>query len=225
MQGGGSQAGGQPPGAAEKVSEVLTALEPYINKGSDLDTLKEVIADKLALQRQELLSHIPQPGQPTQPKSIIEQITDFVAAIGSLKEAGPTLRSILGIPESSSNPPPGVPVQVTGPDGKPIVMDLGNIINWRKFEGDERRADERHGALIGLAQTVRENFGDGILALKAAATEIKGTGAKTPATQPQMYECSECHTQFAIPPGEWQGFKCPNPQCGKEYTREEVLGA
>jgi len=222
--GGGSQAGGQPPGAAEKVSEVLTALEPYINKGSDQNMLRELITAQMELQKQEILSRIPQPGQPAQSKSIIEQITDFVGAVGSLKEAGPTLRSILGIPESSSNPSPGAPVQITGPDGKPLVMDLGQVINWRKFEGDERRADERHGALIGLTQTVRENLGDGILALKAAATEIKGTGAKTPATQPQMYECSECHTQFAIPPGEWQGFKCPNPQCGKEYTREEVLG-
>jgi len=218
------QAGGQPPGVAEKVSEVLTALGPYINKGSDLDTLKEVISDKLALQRQEILSHIPQSlGQPAQPKSIIEQITDFVGAIGSLKEAGPTLRSILGIPESSSsNPPPGVPVQITGPDGKPIVMDLGNIINWRKFEGDERRADERHGALIGLAQTVRENLGDGILALKAAAQEIKSTGAKTPTASPQLYECADCHTRFAVPDVPFEKVACPS--CHREYTKEE-LGA
>ncbi|GAH51821.1 unnamed protein product, partial [marine sediment metagenome] len=175
--GAAGQAGGGPPGATEKVSELLTALEPYINKGSDQNIMRELITAQMELQKQEILSHIPQPGQAAQPKSIIEEITGFVAALGSLKAAGPTLRSILGIPESSSsNPSPGVPVQVTGPDGKPIVMDLGNIINWRKFEGDERRSDERHGALIGLAQTARENLGDGIAALKAAATEIKGTG-------------------------------------------------
>ncbi|GAI78607.1 unnamed protein product, partial [marine sediment metagenome] len=46
---GGPAGGGQPSGATEKVSEVLTALSPYLNKGSDLDTIKEVLADKLAL--------------------------------------------------------------------------------------------------------------------------------------------------------------------------------
>ncbi|MBA7701421.1 hypothetical protein ES703_110159 [subsurface metagenome] len=189
--------------------------------------LRELITAQMALQKQEILTHIPQPGQPSQPKSFIEQIAEVVTALGSLKEVGPMLRSILGVPESSGNPgAAALPVQLTGTDGKPIVMDLSQFISLEKFRGDERRADERHQALVGLSQTVRENLGDGIQALKAAATEIKGgTGAKTPAPQPQMYECSECHTQFAIPPGEWQGFKCPNPQCGKEYTREEVLGA
>ncbi len=224
---GAGQGGGQPPGAAEKVSEVLTALSPYLNKGSDTDlgTLKEVIADKLALQRQEILSQIPQPGQPIQPKSIIEQITSFVAAIGSLKEAGPTLRSILGIPESSGNPgSTSLPVQLTGTDGKPIVMDLSNFINLEKFRGDERRADERHGAMIGLAQTVRENLGDGIAAITAAAEEAKrGTEAKTPPASQQPYKCGDCGTEFSPPPG-WTGqpIKCPNPACGREYSKEEL---
>ncbi|GAI63191.1 unnamed protein product, partial [marine sediment metagenome] len=103
-QAGGGQVGsGQAGGVTEKVSEVLTALGPYINKGSDLDSLKEILADKLEIQRQEILSHIPQ-GQPGQPKSIVEQITGFVSAMSSLKEAGPILRSILGVPESPSNP-------------------------------------------------------------------------------------------------------------------------
>ena len=209
-------------GTAEKVSEILTALAPYLTKESgSLDTLKEILADKLALQRQEILSHMPQSGQSGQPKSFLEQVTDFVGAMGSLKDAGPTLRAILGIPESSGNP--GMPVQLTGPDGKPITMDLGQVIDWKKFQGDERRADERHSTLVGLAQTVRENLGDGIAALKAAASEIKG-GAKTPASeQPQLYECAQCHTQFGVPPGDWTKVACPN--CHTEYTREEVLGS
>ncbi len=219
--------GGGPPGATEKVSELLTALEPYINKGSDLDIIKEVLADKLALQRQEILSHIPQqPGQPSQPKSFLEQVTDFVGALGSLKEAGPTLRSILGMPESSGNPAStALPVQLKGPDGSPIVMDLSNFINLEKFRGDERRADERHGALIGLTQTVRENLGDGVAALKAAASEMKG-GAKVQPSgleQAQLYECGQCHTKFGVPPGEWSKVTCPS--CQTEYTREEVLGS
>ncbi|GAI79105.1 unnamed protein product, partial [marine sediment metagenome] len=41
---GQAGAGSHAPGAAEKVSEVLTALAPYLNKSSDLDTIKEVLA-------------------------------------------------------------------------------------------------------------------------------------------------------------------------------------
>ncbi len=169
--------GGSPPAVTEKVSEILTALEPYINKSSDTDTLKEILADKLALQRQEILSHIPQPSQTGQPKSFIEQVTDFAAALGRLKDAGPVLRSILGVPESSSNP--GMPVQVTGPAGQPVVMDLGQVIDWRRFQNEEKRADERHQTLMGLAQTVRENIPDGVAALRAASEEAKRcTGVK-----------------------------------------------
>ncbi|GAJ15927.1 unnamed protein product, partial [marine sediment metagenome] len=69
----------------------------------------------------------------------------------------------------------------------------------------------------------RENIPDGIQAiLKAAGEAKKDIGAKTPAaTQPQ-YECSECHAQFSVLPGEWQKVACPS--CKKEYTREELLG-
>lgn len=235
--GAGQGRGGSPPGAAEKVSDVLTALSPYLNKGSDVETLKEILSDKLALQRQEILSHIPQPSQPAQPKSFIEQITGFIDAIASLREAGPLLRSILGIPEPSSGNPgnTALPVQIAGPDGKPLIMDLGQVIDWRKFQNEERRADERHTTLMGLAQTARENLPDGIRAILATVEEVKrgtGAGAKTSqasqaAEQPpgQVFICGDCKTQFSAPAG-WVGqpLKCPNPSCGREYTKEELLG-
>jgi len=104
-------------------------------------------------------------------------------------------------------------------------MDLGKVIDWRKFQNEERRADESHGQLMGLAQTIRENIPDGIQAIVKTAEEAKrGTGAKTPAaTQPQLYECGQCHEKFGVPPGEWEKVACP--KCQIEYTREEVLGA
>lgn len=228
--GGAGQSGApyQPPAASEKVSELLSALGPYINKGSDLTMMKEIIADKVGLMGQDILSRIPQPGQPPQPRSFIEQITEVVGAISSLRELGPTLRSILGVPEPSSNPPQGTAVQLTGPDGKPLVMDLGQVIDWTKFQSGERRADERHGALMGMAQAVRENLGDGIAAIKTAAEQAKGSaGSKAKASSPQqtqVFKCGDCGTVFS-PPAEWgeQPIKCPNPACGREYTKEELL--
>ncbi len=214
--------GGSPPAVTEKVSEILTALEPYINKSSDTDTLKEILADKLALQRQEILSHIPQQGQTSQAKSFIEELTDFIGTISRMKDAGPMLRSIFGIPETSSTPLSGIPTQVIGLDGKPAVLDLSQAIDLRKFLADEKRADERHGAVMGLIQTAREIAPDGISALREAAAVLK-EGSKTAAPTEQVYKCANCPAQFSVPTGDWQTVTCPN--CKMQYTREQVLGA
>ena len=153
--------GGVQTSAPEKLSELLTALGPYLNKGSDVDALKEILADKLALQRQDILSHIPPQVQTAQPKTLIEQITEAVAAMSSLKEAGPTLKSILGIPETSanSNPLSGVPVTVTGPDGKPAIMDFTQALDFRKFMAEERRADQSHETRMDVAKGFKDMLG------------------------------------------------------------------
>ena len=205
------QDAGSPPGATEKLSELLTALAPYINKGSNGEALKEMLADKLQLQRQEILSHIPQAEHPAQPKSFMDQITELVAAMGSLKEIGPTLRSILGVPESSGNP-------ASNPDSP-----IDERLKWRKFLVEERRSNERHDALMALSKTVRENVSDGVSAITAAAAEVKKTGKAATQEEAQVCECNQCHTQFRVPQGDYQRVSCPS--CHAEYTREEVMSA
>ncbi len=224
--GTGQSGNASPVGAAAGITEVLSALAPYINKGTDMDALKEILADKLELQKVDILNRIPTQGQPAPPKTFGQQLTEMASILGTLKEFGPTLRAILGVPESPGNPSPGAAVQIKGPDGQPIVMDLGQVIDWRRFLGEEKRADERHGALIGIAKTIRENASDGVAALKAAAEEAKAGGEDktSEATQkPPVFSCGECHTQFGAPPG-WAGqpIKCPNPQCGREYSKKEL---
>ena len=85
---------------------------------------------------------------------------------------------------------------------------------------------ERNKHIGTLAATVKENLGDGIAAISAAASEIK-EGAKTPASesQPQVFQCGDCQTQFS-PPAGWEGqpLKCPNPACGREYSKSELEG-
>ncbi len=221
-QAGAGQAGAA---ASEKVSEVLTALAPYLNKSTDTEALKEMLADKLEIQKRDILSQIPQ-GQPGQPKSGLEQ---FVTAVTSLKEVGPIIRSLLGIPESPPSQNPGLPVQVAGPDGNPLIMNMGQVIDWQKFQANERRTDGTHQELMSLSKTVRENIPDGVQAILAAVKETKGggeTGAKTPTSEQQQsqgFKCS-CGTEFGIP-ADWQGqpIKCPNPECGKTYTKEELM--
>lgn len=226
----GAGAGGTASGAVgqDKLSDIITALQPYLQKGTDINTLKEALGDKLALLKLDIMSHIPQLGGPAQPKSFIEQITELVTGLGNLKQAGPILRSILGIPESSGSPLSGVPTQVIGLDGKPAVLDLSQAIDLRKFLAEEKRADERHGALMGLTQTIRENVPDGVQALIRATEEERakrtGTQKQEAAPAPQAYECGSCKTQFTLPTTEgWTNLKCPNPACGKVWTREEVM--
>lgn len=91
----------------------------------------------------------------------------------------------------------------------------------QEYEG----VTQRNQHLGTIATAVKDNLGDGIAALTAAAGEIKGSpGAKTPPPPPQQtFECGDCHTQFGAPAG-WAGqpLKCPNPSCGREYSKEEL---
>ncbi len=127
----------------------------------------------------------------------------------------------------------GVPFPVFGQDGKPVfdkegnpvVADVKPMMEWLGFQADQRRANERHDSLIGLAKVVKDNVADGVSALKVAAQEIReGSGPKGAVTaqesEPQVYECGDCHTQFKVPAGEFAAIACP--ECKREYSREEV---
>lgn len=94
---------------------------------------------------------------------------------------------------------------------------------------EHERETQRNKHLGTLADTVKENLGTGIEALTLAAQEIKaGTEAKAPTSappeQPRLFRCG-CGTEFS-PPAGWAGqpIKCPNPECDREYTKEELLG-
>jgi len=87
---------------------------------------------------------------------------------------------------------------------------------------------ERNKHIGTVAATVKENVGDGIAALNAYVERLKESGGTktSPLQQPQMFSCGDCKTQFSPPPG-WAGqpLKCANPACGREYSKEELLGA
>ena len=108
-------------------------------------------------------------------------------------------------------------------DGKPVYANIEPMMKYMGFRNEQRRADERNQALVATAKTFREHLGDLIAGMKLAVEEKRG-GAKAPATeQPQKYECTDCHTQFSLPPG-WMGQPVKCPACGREYSKEELLG-
>ncbi|MBA7681627.1 hypothetical protein ES703_89967 [subsurface metagenome] len=179
------------------------------------------------------------PGQPIVVKKVIQEPgkTYFLNTEGELEEYEPGKPIIIKVqpsPGSGSSPQGMMPFPVFGSDGepaydkdgKPIYANLEPMMKWAGFQSEQKRADERHSALMGMAQTVRENLSDGIAAIKTAAEEAKGdAGAKTPAAEPppQVFKCGDCGQQFSLPP-EWAGqpLKCPNPECGREYSKEEL---
>lgn len=165
----------------------------------------------------------PQPGK----TYILKQTPEGMVT----EEYEPGKPIIINAAPSPGSNMPLLPFPVIGSDGqpvydgegKPVYANLEPMLKWLGFQDDRKRADERHGALMGLAQTVRENLGDGILAIKAAAEEARrGTGAKPPAPQPQVFKCGDCKTEFG-PPAGWvdEPIKCPG--CGREYSKEELL--
>ncbi len=234
--GGGQSGGASMPGTGEKVSDLLRELAPYLNKGGNDETLRELISTQMELQKQEILSHIPQPVQGGQPKSVIDQIAGFVAALGSLREAGPLLRSILGVPESSGNPL--TPTQIIGLDGQPAVMDLTKALDMRRFLGEEKRADERHDMFMGIGKAARENVGTFAEAAKEAIAEGREERKGQAPGQGQqegvhMFRCNtpSCQKEFGIRPEDWPKLETgelsgvPCPHCGAEYTAEMLTSA
>lgn len=108
---------------------------------------------------------------------------------------------------------------IVGQDGKPVYVDIEPMMKWMGFQSEQRRSDERHGAIMGLAQTMKENLPIAVEAFNRAVSEVKG---KAPESAAQQYECGECHTKFTLPrqPGEDEMVECPN--CHHQWPSKEV---
>lgn len=96
-----------------------------------------------------------------------------------------------------------------------------------KIQQNHQAETQRNKHLGTIADAVKDNLGDGVAALTAAAGELKaGTGTKSPATAPeqkQVFACGDCQVQFN-PPAGWAGQPLKCPGCGREYSKEELSG-
>jgi len=163
---------------------------------------------------------------PLAQKTFIVKQTTEGAKIEELDTSKPI---IINAPASGSGMQAMWPFPAVGADGKPIVDDKGNpilvniepMLKYMGFMDERRRSDERHSALMGLAQTMKENVPIAIEAFQRAVAEVKG---KAPESTTQQYECGNCHTKFTLPrvPGEDEKVICP--KCQQEWTGKEVLG-
>lgn len=152
---------------------------------------------------------------------------DMVDDIVNAVTMGDKLREKLGIPDIGAH-------LLSGQGGDSgLRTDLVKILlederERLKIEHEHEAEMQRNKHLGTLAEVAKEHVGDGIAALKVAAEEIKGS-AKGTGPGPEELKlcvCGACQTRFGVPPGgDWPTVTCPNPQCGKVYTREEVLGS
>ncbi|GAI65815.1 unnamed protein product [marine sediment metagenome] len=151
---------------------------------------------------------------------------DMVEDLVNALTVGDKLREKLGIPGIGGRLLQENPGGDSGLRTDLVKLLLEDERERLKMTQSHEVETERNRHIGTLAATVKENLGDGIAAISAAASEIK-EGAKTPASesQPQVFRCGDCQTQFS-PPAGWEGqpLKCPNPACGREYSKSELEG-
>ena len=109
---------------------------------------------------------------------------------------------------------------------KALLEDERERIKIQQVHEAEMQKNKHLGT---IADAVKDNLGDGIGALKVAAEKFKASSeTSAPAqNQPkkQKCKCGDCGTEFSVPVDkEWPTVTCPNAECGRVYTREEVLG-
>ena len=175
-----------------------------------------------------------QPGEPVviRQQSATPQTKTFI--VRQTSEGIVAEEHELGKPIIINNPAPGASMTpmypfpamgadgkpIVGQDGKPVYVDIEPMMKWMGFQQEQRRADERHSTLMGLAQTIKENLPIGVEAFQRAVSEVKGESAESTA---QPYECGECHRKFTLPrlPAEGEKVECPN--CHHQWPGEEIM--
>lgn len=231
--GGVAVAAQSPQSVEQRLPELITALAAFKEKPDQENVnalLKELQDARFDSLRQEITNQFSRIPQPQQQKSFMDQLTDLFASLGSLKEMGPTIRGVLGIPESHQESPTTsmLPIQLKDKEGNPLVMDIGALLQWKRFEGEERRADERHEEMKGLVKTVREVLPDGVAAIRDTATQLRGSPKAAAAGQTQsqgaQVQCSNCSKVFT-PDLSKDTVKCPNPECGAEWNKSAITGS
>lgn len=126
-----------PQAPQEPLSQLLTAMAPYLKKDADESTLRELITLQFGNMTKAITDTMPKAGQQTP----VDQISTLLS---SLKDLGPALRPLLGIPEPGAGQPQdrSTPLQVMDQDGKPMVLNIGDLLTIKKFDAEQKREDD-----------------------------------------------------------------------------------
>jgi hypothetical protein len=156
--------GTNPPQQTEQLSSLITALAPFLKQDTDQSLLREIVFQKFGDMTKAITESMPKQGQPNQ----LEQFTGFLTM---LKELGPTIRPLLGLPEPGANTPQNQPaaIQLQNRDGTPVVMDIASYLTLEKFKAEQKREDDSAKGHQEFVKDVRGFMGTIAKALERAA--------------------------------------------------------
>ena len=201
-----------PPGGAtmSEAAGLIGALEPYINKDTDSGMLREITELKLNEFETKVRAMIPQ-SQPQAPRSFMEELGGLIAQLSSLREVGPILRELLGIPAPSQTPPsPTATMAIPNfqdSQGNPIFSNIEGYITLDDHITKKKREEESHQDKLRTGETVRKELPRLASALTGAARK-RGWGDPQKSNRAQ---CLKCGAIFEYPEGATT-FTCPNCQ-------------
>jgi predicted RNA-binding Zn-ribbon protein involved in translation (DUF1610 family) len=154
----------------------------------------------------------------------------LVKPTGELVEWDPKKPIVITKEEPKGDFP--MPISVVDEKGNPMKMDLNALITWKRFESEEKRADERAKTLKELVTTVRTELPTMLkAAMMAFGSRSQPSGAQpapgaaaAQGTQPSL-KCSKCGAVIGIKEGEPLPDTFPCPNCGAPVaTRPEAVG-
>ncbi|GAI12489.1 unnamed protein product, partial [marine sediment metagenome] len=143
--------------------------------------------------------HKLEPGQPAVVKQGQPQLpkTYVVQPDGKVQEQQPGQPIIVKIEPSSNSS--NLPALGLNKDGNPLFRNFDELVNWKRFESEEKRSDERHHGMMDMIQLAKENLPAGIQAFQRAVSEQPRGSSESGAgsqSQQQAYQCSNCKTKF-----------------------------
>jgi len=194
---------------ADKVAQQTTQSQQAPQQKGFLDKLEEMTQGLISQRFAAML------GGNGQPQALADPVDEFFHRLDQVEQ----------VKQRFGNPGGGgaQALAQSGIRGELLKLLLEDERERLRMQYDHETQSERNKHLGVLASTVKENLGDGIQALRAAATELKGGPAAAPTETPQAYECGQCHAQFTMP----QGVKAEQigcPKCGTVYTKEQLEG-
>ena len=142
----------------DSVADLILALTPLLDKGTDQNMLKELLearSDKMLLEFQ---ASIPQPQPAKVERSFLDQFKDLKEIIGlmGLGQQG----------QPAAQAPAPANIQLQNPDGSPMVMDIGSFLTIKKFEIEEKkeaaaekRREKNSDALSGFMGKIADAAG------------------------------------------------------------------
>jgi hypothetical protein len=138
------------------VAAILTALQPYLKSDSNQELVTKLMEEQIRGVEDRITRAIPIAKEAPSIQSRVQEVTSMLSA---LQGAAPIIRGLLGIPDLTMIQRPASEsqaIQLLNSDGTPMQMNLDTLFSLKKFEREERQADEAHKNKMEMGTKVKE---------------------------------------------------------------------